>query len=201
MEGFSQALLEDCKDILNEECKGYLRRIQNSAELMAQLIDDLLQLSRLTRVDMRTENVNLSEMARSISEELKKTHPERHVEFIITPGLVGRGDEKLLRIAMYNLLENAWKFTGKVDVARIEFGAEDDDGTTTYFVRDNGAGFDMKYGDKMFSPFQRLHSVGEFPGTGIGLASVQRVIHRHGGKVRAEGEVGKGATIYFSLES
>ncbi len=199
MEGFSQALLEDCKDILNDECKDYLRRIQNSAELMAQLIDDLLQLSRLTRVEMLVDNVNLSDMALSIAAELKKLQPQRQVEFNITPGLIGRGDGKLLRIALYNLLENAWKFTGKVPVAHIEFGAVDDDGNTTYFVRDNGAGFDMKYADKMFNPFQRLHTVGEFPGTGIGLASVQRVIHRHGGVARAEGKVGEGATFYFTL--
>jgi PAS domain S-box-containing protein len=200
MAGFSQALQEDCQDILNDQCKDYLNRIQSSAELMAQLIDDLLQLSRLTRVDMSVDEVNLSEMAQGIAEELKKSQPKRNADFIITPGLTGRGDGKLLRIALYNLLENAWKFTGKVPVARIEFSATEENGIKTYYVRDNGAGFDMTYASKMFNPFQRLHNVGEFPGTGIGLASVQRVIHRHGGRVRAEGEVGKGATFYFTLE-
>jgi PAS domain S-box-containing protein len=199
MEGFSQALLEDCQDILNDECKNYLKRIQNSAELMAQLIDDLLQLSRLTRVDMVFNNVKLSDIAQSIAGDLKKLQPKRNIEFIITPGLTDRGDEKLLRIALTNLFENGWKFTGKVPAAHIEFGVTEKDCPKVYFVRDNGAGFDMTYADKLFKPFQRLHSSTEFPGTGIGLASVQRIIHRHGGQVWAEGKVGKGATFYFTL--
>jgi len=199
MEGFSQALLEDCQDILNDECKDYLKRIQNSAELMAQLIDDLLQLSRLTRVDMVFNNVKLSDIAQSIAGDLKKLQPKRNIEFIISPGLTDRGDEKLLRIALTNLFENGWKFTGKVPAARIEFGITEKDGKKVYFVCDNGAGFDMTYVDKLFKPFQRLHSSTEFPGTGIGLASVQRIIHRHGGQVWAEGKVGEGATFYFTL--
>ena len=199
MEGFSQALMEDCYDILNDECKDYLRRIQGSAELMAQLIDDMLQLSRLTRADMLFNEVNLSEIAQTILDDLKTTQPKRIVKFEIAPGMIARGDEKLLRVALNNLLENAWKFTSKVPEAHIEFGVTDHQGIKAYFVRDNGAGFDMTYVAKIFNPFQRLHTVTEFPGTGIGLASVQRIIHRHGGKVWAEGKVGKGATFYFTL--
>jgi len=199
MEGFSQALLEDCFDSLNDQCKDYLRRIQSSAELMAQLIDDLLRLSRITRAEMFLDNVNLSEMVNIITSELKQSQPERKAEFFVTPGLTAQGDDKLLRVVFNNLLENAWKFTGKTDTARIEFSAIEKDGQKAYFIRDNGAGFDMKYVDKLFSPFQRLHSSDEFPGTGIGLASVQRIIHRHGGLVWAEGKIGEGATFYFTL--
>jgi PAS domain S-box-containing protein len=197
MEGFSQALQEDCQDILNDECKDYLKRIQNSAELMAQLIDDLLQLSRLTRVDMVFNDVKLSDIAQSIAGDLKKLQPKREIEFIIAPGLTDRGDEKLLRIALTNLFENAWKFTGKTAEPRIEFGTTEDNGKVVYFVRDNGAGFDMIYADKLFKPFQRLHSVTEFPGTGIGLASVQRIIQRHSGRVWADAKIGIGANFYW----
>ena len=200
MEGFSQALLEDCYDTLNDECKDYLKRIQSSAELMAQLIDDLLQLSRLTRTEMVFSKVKLSELAQAVAAKLKNDEPKRKAEFVITPGLIAHGDENLLRIALVNLLGNAWKFTGKLPEARIEFGITERDGKKVYFVRDNGAGFDMTYVDKLFKPFQRLHSSLEFPGTGIGLASVQRIINRHGGKVWAEGKAGQGATFYFTLE-
>ena len=200
MQGFSQALLEDYSSVLNDQGKDYLRRIQNSAELMAQLIDDILQLSRLTRSDMHLDNVNLSEMTGMISAELIQSQPKRKVEFVITPGLTAQGDEKLLRVALNNLLENAWKFTSKSELARIEFNATEKDGHKVFFVRDNGVGFDMKYVDKLFSPFQRLHSSNEFPGTGIGLASVQRIVHRHSGQVWAEGKVGEGATFYFTLQ-
>ena len=199
MEGFSQVLLEDCTGILNDECKDYLKRIQSSAELMAQLINDMLRLSRITRADMHLDDVNLSELAQSIASDLKKLQPERRVEFVITPGLIGRGDEKLLRVALTNLLENSWKFTGNVPETHIEFGIIEKDGKKAYFVRDNGAGFDMTYADKLFKPFQRLHTYIEFPGTGIGLASVQRIIQRHSGQVWAEGKIGGGATFYFTL--
>lgn len=200
MEGFSQALLEDCFDILNDQCKDYLKRIQSSAELMAELIDDLLQLSRLTRANMVFNNVNLSEIAYTIAADLKKTQPDRKVEFVVASGLIAQGDEKLLNIVLYNLLENAWKFTSKSVTARIEFGVTEHDSKRVYFVRDNGVGFDMTYVDKIFGPFQRLHSTSEFPGTGIGLASVQRIIHRHGGQIWAEGKVGEGAVFYFTLD-
>jgi PAS domain S-box-containing protein len=199
MEGFSQALLEDCYDTLNDACKDYLRRIQASAELMAQLIDDMLQLSRLTRTDMRVSNVNLSEMAQAIAADLERTQPKRKVEFIIAPGIIAEGDEKLLSVVIQNLFENAWKFTGKTAEPRIEFGTTEDNGKVVYFVRDNGAGFDMTYADKLFKPFQRLHTVNEFPGTGIGLASVQRIIQRHSGRVWADAKIGIGANFYFTL--
>ena len=199
MEGFSQALLEDCQDILNDECKNYLRRIQGSAELMAQLIDDMLRLSRITRADMIMDNIDLSGMVQNIAAKLKKDEPKRNVKFTISPEITAYGDEKLLSIMMENLLENAWKFTGKIPEAQIEFGTTERDGHKTYFMRDNGVGFDMTYANKLFKPFQRLHSTSEFPGSGIGLASVQRIVQRHGGKVWAEGKVGEGATFYFTL--
>jgi light-regulated signal transduction histidine kinase (bacteriophytochrome) len=166
---------------------------------MAQLIDDLLNLSRVSRSDMRREPVDLSSMVQAIAEELKKTQPERQVEFVIEKGLAVNGDSRLLKLVLENLLSNSWKFTAKHARARIEFGAERSDGKLNYFVRDDGAGFDMAYVEKLFSPFQRLHAPTEFAGTGIGLALVQRIIHRHGGRVWAKGEVEKGATIYFTM--
>jgi PAS domain S-box-containing protein len=200
MEGFSQALLEDCFDSLNDECKDYLKRIQSSAELMAQLIDDMLRLSRITRAEMTLDKVNLSEIAQSIATKIKGNFPKRKIKFMITPDLTVEADKNLLSIALENLFENAVKFTGKVPQARIEFGITDKDGQKAYFVRDNGVGFDMTYANKLFKPFQRLHTVAEFPGTGVGLASVQRIIQRHGGQVWAEGKVAEGAAFYFTLE-
>ena len=199
MEGFSHALLEDFGDILTAEGKDYLKRIQNSAELMSQLIDDLLRLSRLIRADMVSSQVDLSGMIKQITADIKETAPKRKIKFVIAPGLSAYGDEKLIKIALQQLLENAWKFTGKVPQAKIEFGARELDGKRVYFIRDNGVGFDMNYANKLYKPFQRLHSVSEFPGTGIGLASVHRIILRHGGNVWAEGKVGQGATFYFTL--
>jgi light-regulated signal transduction histidine kinase (bacteriophytochrome) len=167
---------------------------------MAQLIDDMLRLSRITRADMTLGNVNLSEIAQSISTKIKSNFPKRKIKFIITPGLTVKADKNLLSIVLENLFENAAKFTGKMPQARIEFGIAEKDGQAAYFVRDNGVGFDMTYANKLFKPFQRLHTVAEFPGTGVGLASVQRIIQRHGGQVWAEGKVGEGATFYFTLE-
>ncbi|MCU0537640.1 MAG: CHASE3 domain-containing protein [Hydrococcus sp. Prado102] len=199
IDGFSQALLEDYADQLDEFGKEYLQRVRKAAQRMAELIDDLLQLSRLTRSEMHAEQVNLSQLAIAIATELQNTQPERKVEFAIEPNLLVIGDIRLLRIALENLLGNAWKFTGKQPQARIEFGLTDCDGTPAYFVRDNGTGFDMAYADKLFGAFQRLHDMTEFEGTGIGLATVQRIIYRHGGRVWAKGEVGVGATFYFIL--
>jgi PAS domain S-box-containing protein len=199
IDGFSQALLEDYSDQLDEFGKDYLGRVRKAAQRMAELIDDLLQLSRLTRSEMRVEEVNLSELAIAIATELQNTQPERQVEFAIEPDLIATGDPHLLKIVLENLLCNAWKFTGKQPQARIEFGLTEDDGTPAYFVRDNGTGFDMEYADKLFGAFQRLHAMTEFEGTGIGLATVQRIVHRHGGRVWAKGEVGVGATFYFIL--
>lgn len=198
IDGFSQALLEDYADKLDENGKDMLGRIRVASQRMAQLIDDLLNLSRITRHEMRTEPVDLSLLARDIANGLQKTYPSRQVACKITEGLIASGDPRLLRIILENLLNNAWKFTSKSGSAEIEFGA-DNNQEPVYFVRDNGVGFDMAYIDKLFGPFQRLHAVTEFEGTGIGLATVQRIIHRHGGRIWAHATPGKGATFYFTL--
>ena len=167
---------------------------------MGQLIDALLKLSQVMKAEMRSERVYLSGMARAIAADLRRVQPERKAEFVIEENLSAQGDSGLLRIVMENLVGNAWKFTGKRDVARIEFGsAGERDGRTVFFVRDNGAGFEMKYAEKLFDPFQRLHGPDEFPGTGIGLATVSRIIQRHGGEIWAEGEKDRGAAFYFTL--
>jgi len=197
--GFSQALLEDYADKLDAQGKDYLQRVRAASQNMAQLIDDLLNLSRITRSKIRHGTVNLSVLAQAVTAELKKMEPERQVEFVIAGRLMVKGDERLLKIVLENLLGNAWKFTGNNPKAKIEFGVTQVDGRSAYFVRDNGAGFDMAYANKLFGAFQRLHAPSEFPGSGIGLATVQRIIHRHGGQVWAEGTVGQGATFYFTL--
>jgi signal transduction histidine kinase len=199
MDGFSQAVLEDYGGKLDAQGTEYLRNIRSAAQQMSSLIEDLLDLSRITRKEMYLELVDLSGLASEVAAELKKTQPERRVDFTIAPGLTGTGDRALLKLVFDNLMGNAFKFSGKKPQAKIEFGSTRMKGETVYFVRDNGTGFDMAYADKLFKPFQRLHSVKEFPGTGIGLASVQRIINRLGGRVWAEGEAGKGATFYFSL--
>jgi PAS domain S-box-containing protein len=199
IDGFSQALLEDYPDALDKQGSDYLRRLRTASQKMGKIIDGLLKLSRLSRSDMNREKVDLSALAQEITENLRQTQPERQVEFVIGNGLTVKGDPQLLRAALENLLGNAWKFTGKLQQARIEFGATQNGDKRAYFVRDNGAGFDMTYADKLFGAFQRLHETTEFPGTGIGLATVQRIIHRHGGSVWAEGAAGEGATFYFTL--
>jgi len=199
IDGFSQALLEDCADELDTQGRDYLQRVRANCQHMGQLIDDLLKLSRLTRREMRRETVDLSVLAERITTRLQQAQPERQAEFVMAQGLIAQGDRVLLMVALENLLDNAWKFTGKHPSARIEFGDTAVEGQPAYFVRDDGVGFDMAYVDKLFQPFQRLHAVEEFPGTGIGLATVQRVIHRHGGRVWAEGAVEQGATVYFIL--
>jgi light-regulated signal transduction histidine kinase (bacteriophytochrome) len=166
---------------------------------MGQLIDDMLELSRVGRSEMRPTRVDLSVLAERVAAELREADPQRKAEFTIRPGLVAEGDSRLLRVVLTNMLGNAWKFTGRQPVARIEFGATQVDGTSAYYVRDNGVGFDMAYADKLFAPFQRLHARDEFPGTGVGLATVARIVRRHGGRAWAEGAVGKGATFYFTL--
>jgi light-regulated signal transduction histidine kinase (bacteriophytochrome) len=202
IDGFSQALLEDCHDLLDATGEDYLRRIRAATQRMGQLIDDLLNLSRVTRSDMHVENVDLSLLASRICTELQTNQMECHVEFVIQNGLIAQGDTRLLELLLENLLNNAWKFTSKQPVAHIEFGVVNSKGVIpTYFVRDDGAGFDMAYINKLFAPFQRLHSIHEFPGNGIGLATVQRIVHRHGGSVWAEASVGGGATFYFTLAS
>jgi light-regulated signal transduction histidine kinase (bacteriophytochrome) len=200
IDGFSQALLEDYADKLDDPGREHLTRVRAATQRMGHLIDDLLKLSRVTRAEMRPIAVDLSALASDVFAELRKSKPDRRVECHIEPGLAAEGDARLLRVAIENLLGNAWKFTGKTANAKIEFGAtRDADGASSYFVRDNGAGFDMVYADKLFGAFQRLHSMDEFPGTGIGLATVQRIVHRHGGQVRAEGVPGQGATFHFTL--
>ncbi len=200
IDGFSQALLEDYTDCLDDTGRDYLHRVQTATRRMGQLISDLLKLSRLTRGEMHREPVNLSALATEVLTDLQTLAPERQAEFIVTPNLMIDGDVRLLRVALENLLGNAWKFTSKLPLGRIEFGQVEVNGERAYYVRDNGAGFDMAYADKLFGAFQRLHSTTEFEGTGIGLATVQRVIHRHGGRIWAEGKVGQGATFYFTLQ-
>ncbi|MBI5118485.1 PAS domain S-box protein [Candidatus Poribacteria bacterium] len=199
MDGFSQALLEDYAEKLDAEGKHCLSRIRGASQRMARIIDDLLSLSRVSRVEMRQESVDLSRLAETIASGLRQIEPDRRAEVLIQEGLIARGDANLLGLALENLLGNAWKFTRKRSEARIEFGRIESNGDSAYFVRDNGAGFDMKYVNKLFGTFQRLHAAAEFEGSGIGLATVQRVIHRHGGKVWANGAVEEGATFYFTL--
>lgn len=200
IDGFSLALIEDCAGQLDETGKGYLNRVRAATQRMGQLIDDMLELARIARVEMRHEAVNVSDLATEVLEDLQKGDEKREVEWHVQPGMVVMGDVRLLRVALTNLLGNAWKYTGRQPHPRIEFGTRTNaSGATEYFVRDNGAGFDMAYAGKLFGPFQRLHTVTEFPGTGVGLAIVQRIIHRHGGEVHGEGVPDQGATFYFSL--
>ena len=199
LDGFSQALLEDYADRLDDTGRDFLQRVRAGSQRMAGLIDDLLGLSSVTRSELQMDEVNLSVLAAAAVVDLQKSDPERHVTFAIAPDLVARADVGLMRIVLQNLLGNAWKFTGKRPGAHVEFGVTAHDGRRAYFVRDDGAGFDMAYADKLFGAFQRLHGTTEFPGSGIGLATVQRIIRRHGGQVWAEGAPDRGATFYFTL--
>lgn len=199
IDGFSQALLEDYADKLDDAGQSYLRRVRAASQRMGHLIDDMLALSRLTRSDMRRERVNLSELAQVVAEELRQAEPDRQIELIIAGDIAAQADAQLIQVVLENLFGNAWKFTAKHRSARIEFGTIIHNGRPVYLVRDDGAGFDMAYADKLFGPFQRLHTTAEFAGTGIGLATVQRIIHRHGGEVWAESAVEQGATFYFTL--
>lgn len=199
IDGFGKALLEHAGDRLDETGSGYLRRIRAATQRMGGLIDDLLTLARLTTLEMRRRPVDLSDVAREIADELQQAQPERAVDFAIEDGLVAEGDPQLLRVAVENLLRNAWKYTSRHDTARIEMGREHGPEGGAYFVRDDGAGFDMAYSSHLFAPFQRLHRQTEFEGTGVGLATVQRIIRRHGGRVWANGEVDKGAVFRFTL--
>ncbi|MGD0795341.1 MAG: PAS domain S-box protein, partial [Dehalococcoidales bacterium] len=199
IDGFSQALLEDYANKLDATAQDYLKRLRNASQKMGELIDGMLRLSRLSRSELHLERIDLGALAIEIATRLRESQPERQVEFVIGGDLTANGDPQLLHTLLENLLGNAWKFTGKVPRAIIEFDAIQSNGQKTFFVKDNGAGFDMTYADKLFGVFQRLHDATEFPGTGIGLATVRRIVNRHGGTVRAEGEVGKGATFYFTL--
>jgi len=202
IDGFSQALLEDCGDKLDDNGKKHLDRIRNASQHMGELVDDLLKLSRLTRSDVWYELVDLSRLAEMIATELRNAEPDRQAEFIIQKELKASGDRRLLQVVLENLVNNAWKFTSQIPHARIEFGAlKQTPNEVVYFLRDNGAGFDMVYVHKLFAAFQRLHGVADFPGNGIGLATVQRIVQRHGGRVWAEAMVGQGATFYFTLSA
>jgi len=199
IDGFSLALLEDYADKLDEDGRDYLHRVRAATQRMGILIDDLLNLSRLSRTEMRLENADLGAIARSVAVELQKTQPERRAEFRIEEGLEAFVDSHLIRITLENLLGNAWKFTSKHESACIEFGRTNRSGCLTYYVRDDGAGFDQAYANRLFGAFQRLHDKSDFPGTGVGLATVQRIIHRHGGRIWAESAIERGATFYFTL--
>jgi two-component system, sensor histidine kinase and response regulator len=199
IDSFSRAVLESQGERLDESGRQFLSRVREASQHMSQLIDDVLYLSRVTRAELREQEVDLSALSNLILTRLGESEPQRNVEVKVRPGVVVAGDGQLLRIALENLLENAWKFTANEPESRIEFGVTNASGESTYFVRDNGAGFDMTYVDRLFGPFQRLHAQHEFPGSGIGLATVQRIIHRHGGRVWAEGLVGQGATFHFTL--
>ena len=199
IDGFSQALLEFQNDKLDNEGKRYLQRVRTGTQRMCHLVDELLSLSHVTRVEMRRERVDLSAMARSVGADLQQRDFKRELEWIVQPDVAASGDPALLHSAMFNLLENAWKFTSKRPSARIEFGAMEKNGTPVYFVRDDGAGFDMASSQRLFQAFQRLHAASEYAGNGIGLATVARIVKRHGGRVWAESGIGRGATFYFSL--
>ncbi|MBI4392740.1 MAG: PAS domain-containing protein [Euryarchaeota archaeon] len=199
VDGFSQALLEDYGDKLDDEGKKTILRVREATKRMAELIEAILKLSRLGRSALKPQRVNLSVLAKTYAEELHKTQPTRKVEVKVEPGVHAEGDPPLLRVVMENLIGNAWKFTSRKENAFIEFGAMKRRDGTVYFVRDDGAGFDPEYAAKLFLPFERLHAAKDFPGTGIGLASVKRIIDRHGGRVWADGYPGKGAQFYFTI--
>ncbi|MEZ4523501.1 MAG: PAS domain S-box protein [Thermomicrobiales bacterium] len=199
IDGFSQALLEDYDGALDERGRRYLHHVRGAAQEMGELIDDLLYLSRVTRGDLYRTDVDLSAIVQAVRASLESSDPSRRVEWNIERGMVVNADARLLRVAIENLIGNAWKFTGEREVARIHFGCRTQDGVAECFVEDNGAGFDMAYVDKLFGPFQRLHTTQEFEGTGIGLATAQRIIHRHGGQIWAEGAIDQGARFTFTL--
>ncbi len=199
IENLCRILEEDCKPSLPAEGRTLLEKIQSESRRMDELIDDLLKLARVSRGDLHFEPVDLSALITGLASELQKREPERRIEWVVQSGMEAVADLRLIKIALQHLLQNAWKFTGKKDLARIEAGCRKEVGKTVFFVRDNGAGFDAKYADRLFGAFQRLHSQEEFEGTGVGLATVRRIIHRHGGRIWAEGEVGQGAVFYFTL--
>ncbi|MSU63745.1 MAG: PAS domain-containing sensor histidine kinase [Pedosphaera sp.] len=201
IDGFSKALVEDYDAVLDQTAKEYLSRVRAGAQRMSRLIDDLLSLARSARGELNRSNVNLSELAADVAADLRSHFPDRRVELTIGPKLHVNVDPGLMGVVIENLLSNAWKYTGRVAHPKVRFGRQTKDGEEVYFVEDNGAGFDMQYSDKLFGAFQRLHDSAEFDGSGIGLATVQRIIQRHGGRVWAEGSIGKGAIFYFTLNS
>lgn len=199
IDGFSNKILKDYGSLFDDQAKDYFNRVMNASRHMGHLIDDLLKLARISRMELHLENINLSEIARNIVAELQETNPERKAAFIIDENLMAKGDRSLIQVVLQNLLDNAWKYSRNTPVTKIEFGSLLQNNRTTYFIKDNGVGFDMKYVDKLFGAFQRLHSVAEFEGTGIGLATVNRIIRRHHGTIWAESEINKGTTFFFTL--
>jgi signal transduction histidine kinase len=199
IDGFSRLLLDQPGTTLDGTGRDYLGRVRSAVQRMAELIDDLLQLSRVGRADLRRQAVDLSALARSVAAEVEQAEPTRSVGWVIADRLVVEGDLRLLRIVFENLLGNAWKFTSRAPHAVVEVGRREEGGQSVFFVRDNGAGFEPTHAHRLFAPFQRLHSEREFPGTGIGLATVQRIVRRHGGRVWAEGAPGAGATMSFTI--
>jgi len=199
IDGFSQMLVEDYGPQLDETAQSYLKRIRSGAKNMAALIEDMLLLSRVSRAQLRFERVDLSALARAVTDELQRQNPEREVAVDIQPGLSAQADGGLMRVLLDNLLGNAWKYTSRTPHARIELKMEANEAGPFFVVRDNGAGFDMAHAGSLFQPFQRLHTADDFPGTGIGLATVQRIVDRHGGRVWAESAVGAGATVFFTI--
>jgi light-regulated signal transduction histidine kinase (bacteriophytochrome) len=200
IDGFSRALLDDYQDRMDESGKHYLNRIQSGAQRMGQLIDDILKLSRINRSELDRMEIDLSQMCGKILENLAREAPDRTMEIAVQPGLTVQADRRLMLVALENMLGNAWKFTSRCERPRIEVNeTTSPEGDRILFIRDNGAGFDMQYVGKIFDAFQRLHSTDEFEGTGIGLAIVQRIIHRHGGRIWAEAEIERGATFFFTL--
>jgi light-regulated signal transduction histidine kinase (bacteriophytochrome) len=199
MHAFARMLADEYGTALDERGRGYIQRVLGSTERMENLVEDMLRLSHVNAMELRRIGVDLSQLAGTIVDDLASREAQRHVETQITAGLRCEADPRLLRIALENLIGNAWKFTRKVARARIEIGAVLHEGVQQYFIRDNGAGFNSEYAQDMFAPFRRLHTANEFPGTGVGLSIVQRVIRRHGGSVWADGAVGRGATFYFTI--
>jgi light-regulated signal transduction histidine kinase (bacteriophytochrome) len=199
--GFTEIVLSDEAQKLDEEGKEHLLRVQNACWRMGQLIDDLLNLARVSRGEIVRQNVDLGDLAKSILDDLQKANPGRHIKVSVAADLNVNADPKLMQIALENLLSNAWKFTSRQEDATIEIGTKIQEDQQVYYIRDNGAGFDMNYASKLFGAFQRLHSNDDYPGTGIGLATVQRIISRHGGRIWAESAVGKGATFLFTLQN
>jgi PAS domain S-box-containing protein len=199
IDGFSKSVVEECGDALSERGRRDLDRVRAAARQMGMLIDDLLDLARLSRAEMHRQRVDLTAIGEGVAAALRQAEPERAATIVIAEGLVTEGDSQLLRVVLDNLLRNAWKFTARHPTARIEVGCTGDNGTRQYFVRDDGAGFDMAHADLLFQPFKRLHRQTDFEGTGIGLATVQRIIQRHGGRIWAESAVEHGATFYFTL--
>lgn len=201
IDGFSKILVQAYADKLDAQGQDFLKRMRAAAQRMEQLIDDMLVLAHISQTELVSQHFDLSALVETAIAQLREAYPERQIETVVQPDVQASGDPKLIRIVLDNLLGNAWKFTGKTEHARIEFGCVTRDGNTEFFVRDNGAGFDMAYANKLFGAFQRLHHVNDFPGSGIGLATVIRIIHKHGGDVRAEAAVGQGATFWFTLSA